>query len=96
MRSHYPPISIIESLSRLMSSMVSNEHLAKANALRLALASYARSEDLIRIGAYQPNTDPVLDSAIKNLPAINKFLQQKPDQLYKYEEVAELIKALPA
>jgi flagellum-specific ATP synthase len=96
MRSHYPPISIIASLSRLMSSMVSNEHLAKANALRLALASHARSEDLIRIGAYQPNSDPVLDSAIRNLPAINKFLQQKPDQLYKYEEVVDLIKALPA
>jgi flagellum-specific ATP synthase len=95
MRSHYPPISVIESLSRLMSSMVSKEHLAKASALRLALASYARSEDLIRIGAYQANTDPVLDSAIRNLPAINNFLQQKPDQLYKYEQVVELMTALP-
>jgi flagellum-specific ATP synthase len=95
MRSHYPPISIIESLSRLMSSMVSKGHLAKANALRLSLASYARSEDLIRIGAYQKNTDPVLDSAIQNLPALNKFLQQKPDDLYKYEQVVELLMALP-
>jgi flagellum-specific ATP synthase len=95
MRSHYPPISIIESLSRLMSSMVSKEHLAKANALRLSLAAYARSEDLIRIGAYQKNTDPVLDSAIQNLPALNKFLQQKPDDLYKYEQVVDLLKALP-
>jgi flagellum-specific ATP synthase len=95
MRSHYPPISVIESLSRLMSSMVSKEQLAKANALRLALASYARSEDLIRIGAYQPNTDPVLDNAIRNLPAINTFLQQKPDQLYKYEQVVEQLMALP-
>ena len=57
MRSHYPPISIIESLSRLMSNMVSKEHLAKANALRLALSAYARSEDLIRIGAYQKNAE---------------------------------------
>jgi flagellum-specific ATP synthase len=95
MRSHYPPISIIESLSRLMSSMVSKEHLAKANALRLSLAAYARSEDLIRIGAYQKNTDPVLDSAIQNLPALNKFLQQKPDDLYKYEQVLDLLMALP-
>ena len=95
MRSQYPPISIIESLSRLMSSMVSKEHLAKANALRLSLASYARSEDLIRIGAYQKNSDPVLDSAIQNLPALNKFLQQKPDDLYKYEQVVELLMALP-
>jgi flagellum-specific ATP synthase len=94
MRSHYPPISIIESLSRLMSSMVSKEHLAKANALRLSLAAYARSEDLIRIGAYQKNSDPVLDSAIQNLPALNAFLQQKPDNLYKYEQVVDLLTAL--
>jgi flagellum-specific ATP synthase len=95
MRSHYPPISIIESLSRLMSSMVSKEHLAKANALRLSLAAYARSEDLIRIGAYQKNSDPLLDNAIQNLPALNNFLQQKPDDLYKYEHVADLLMALP-
>jgi len=96
MRSHYPPISIIESLSRLMSNMVSKEHLAKANSLRLALSAYARSEDLIRIGAYQKNSDPVLDSAIQNLPALNKFLQQKPDELYKYEQVVGLLMALAA
>jgi flagellum-specific ATP synthase len=95
MRSHYPPISIIESLSRLMSSMVSKEHLAKANALRLSLSAYARSEDLIRIGAYQKKSDPVLDNAILNLPALNKFLQQKPDDLYKYEQVVDLMMALP-
>jgi flagellum-specific ATP synthase len=96
MRSHYPPINIIQSLSRLMSSMVSKEHLAKSNSLRLALASYARSEDLIRIGAYQKNSDPILDSAIQNLPALNKFLQQKPDDLYKYEEVVAQLMALAA
>src|ERR1700744_1983553 len=58
LRSHYPPISILDSLSRLMPSVASEEHLAKANALRLAMAAYAKSEDLIRIGAYQKNADP--------------------------------------
>ena len=95
MRSHYPPISILESLSRLMSSMVSEKHLAKANALRMSMAAYARSEDLIRIGAYQKNTDPVLDSAIQNLPALNGFLQQKPTNLGKYAETVDALMALP-
>ena len=95
MRSHYPPISIIESLSRLMSSMVSKEHLAKANALRLLMSAYARSEDLIRIGAYQKNSDPVLDSAIQNLPALNAFLQQTPDMLVNYPDIVEQLMALP-
>jgi flagellum-specific ATP synthase len=95
MRSHYPPISITESLSRLMSSMVSKQHLAKANSLRLLMAAYARSEDLIRIGAYQKNSDPVLDSAVQNLPALNAFLQQTPDVLVKYPEIVEQLMALP-
>jgi flagellum-specific ATP synthase len=95
MRSHYPPISITESLSRLMSSMVSKEHLAKANALRLLMAAYARSEDLIRIGAYQKNSDPILDSAVQNLPALNAFLQQTPDVLNTYPQIVEQLMALP-
>ena len=37
LRNHYPPISILESLSRLMTSMVSEKHLAKANVMRLMI-----------------------------------------------------------
>ena len=94
MRSHYPPISILESVSRLMPSMVTEQHLAKANALRLLMAAYARSEDLIRIGAYQKGTDPVLDSAIKNLPALNGFLQQKPHDLGDLNSTVNQLMAL--
>jgi flagellum-specific ATP synthase len=96
MRSHYPPISVLDSLSRLMSSVVSEKHLAKASALRLLMAAYARSEDLIRIGAYQKNTDPVLDRAVQNLPALNAFLQQKPDAHCKHAEAVDLLMALPS
>lgn len=95
MRSHYPPISILDSLSRLMPRVVSKQHLSKANALRLSIAAYARSEDLIRIGAYQKNADPILDSAVQNLPALNGFLQQSPDVLCSHAEVTELMMALP-
>jgi flagellum-specific ATP synthase len=95
MRSHYPPISILDSLSRLMPRVVSKQHLSKANALRLSIAAYAKSEDLIRIGAYQKNADPILDSAVQNLPALNGFLQQSPDVLCSHAEVTELMMALP-
>jgi flagellum-specific ATP synthase len=95
MSSHYPPISILDSLSRLMPSVVSEQHLAKANALRRLMAAYARSEDLIRIGAYQKGTDPILDNAIQNLPTLNAFLQQTPDVLSQHAEVVKLLMALP-
>jgi flagellum-specific ATP synthase len=77
---HYPPISILDSLSRLMPSVCSKEHLSKVKRLRALLASYAASEDLVRVGAYQKGLDPVLDKAIASLPAIKAFLQQRPDE----------------
>lgn len=94
LRSHYPPISVVDSISRLMSSLVTEQHLAKTNALRLLMAAYARSEDLVRIGAYQKGTDPVLDNAIKNLPAVNGFLQQKPHDLGDLNSTVNQLMAL--
>jgi flagellum-specific ATP synthase len=96
LRSHYPPISVLQSLSRLMSSLVGDEQLAKTNALRLLMAAYARSEDLIRIGAYQKGTDPALDSAITNLPALNAFLQQKPHDLGSLKSTVDRLMTLPS
>jgi flagellum-specific ATP synthase len=96
LRSHYPPISVLQSLSRLMSSLVSDEQLAKTNALRLLMAAYARSEDLIRIGAYQKGTDPALDSAITNLPTLNAFLQQKPHDLGSLKSTVDRLMTLPS
>ncbi|KAA6464421.1 FliI/YscN family ATPase [Acidobacteria bacterium AB60] len=96
MRNHYPPISVLDSLSRLMSNVASEEHLSKARALRQLLAAYARSEDLIRIGAYQKGTDPELDRAVQCLPALNEFLQQKPKNLATLDETLGLIMKLPS
>jgi flagellum-specific ATP synthase len=95
LRSHYPPISVLDSLSRLMPNLVSDQHMTKAKALRMLLAAYTRSEDLIRIGAYQKGTDPVLDSAIANLPAVNGFLQQKPQDLGNFSQASTQLMALP-
>jgi flagellum-specific ATP synthase len=93
---HYPPISILDSLSRLMPSVVSKEHLAKEKALRLLLSSYQRSEDLIRIGAYQKGSDPTLDRAIAALPQINAFLQQTPDEPATLADSIDRLLKLPS
>jgi len=95
LRNHYPPISVLDSLSRLMPSVCSREHLAKAGALRMLLAAYSRAEDLIRIGAYQQGSDPTLDRAIAALPEINKFLQQGPDESASLKQTIEQLLALP-
>lgn len=73
---HFPPIQLLDSLSRLMPAICTPEHLAKAQRLRALLAAYSRSEDLIRIGAYQKGADPELDRAIAAMPALKAFTRQ--------------------
>ena len=77
---HYPAINILDSLSRLMPAITTREHMKAAASLRKMMAVYARSEDLIRIGAYQKGSDPELDSAIAKMPAIREFLQQSSQE----------------
>jgi flagellum-specific ATP synthase len=92
---HYPPISILDSLSRLMPAVCSPEHLEKTRRLRQLLAAYASSEDLIRVGAYQKGADPMLDRAIQILPALNAFLQQKKNENCVFDKTRDALLALP-
>jgi flagellum-specific ATP synthase len=94
LQGHYPPISVLDSLSRLMPSVVSPEHLAKARRLRQFLSSYAAAEDLIRIGAYQKGADHLLDQALVALPAIQTFLQQNRGENAALEQNISALLAL--
>ena len=92
---HYPPISVLDSLSRLMPAVISREHLTKVQRLRHLLSVYAASEDLIRIGAYQKGADHLLDQALVALPSINSFLQQSREEHAPLDENIGALLALP-
>ncbi|MFZ0685990.1 MAG: FliI/YscN family ATPase [Terriglobales bacterium] len=96
LRNHYPPISVLDSLSRLMPSVCSRPHMQKAGGLRMLLAAYARAEDLVRIGAYQRGTDATLDKALAALPKIDKYLQQEPDEPAPLASNLEQLLTLPS
>lgn len=72
----YPPIQVLDSISRLMPAVVTPEHKQAASAVRRMLAVYARSEDLVRIGAYKPGTDADLDRALRSRQALRSYLEQ--------------------
>ncbi|ABF40651.1 type III secretion system ATPase, FliI/YscN [Candidatus Koribacter versatilis Ellin345] len=91
---HYPPIQILESLSRLASAVCSVQHLQASRKLRAWLASYVRSEDLIRIGAYQRGGDPVLDQAVSAMPEIRKLLIQGALERTSLEEIVSGMSAI--
>ena len=79
--SHWPPIDILDSLSRLQPHLVRPEiNQAVAGARRL-MADYRDNRDLISIGAYRAGSDPDIDLAIAIRNPINEFLRQPADQL---------------
>lgn len=96
LKNHYPPISILDSLSRLMPSVASSDHMAKSRALRVLLASYTRSEDLLRIGAYTKGFDPVLDRAVEVVPLVNEYLQQDCNETPSFIAVTQRLFGLPS
>ncbi len=93
-QNHYPPIAVLDSISRLMPMVCSSEHLGKANTLRRLLATYSASADLIRIGAYQKGSDPLLDKAMIVVPELNRFLEQAPNEAISLEDTVTKLLAI--
>jgi flagellum-specific ATP synthase len=90
----YPPVNVLDSLSRLMPAVVSREHKSQATLMRTLLAAHARSEDLIRIGAYKPGADEDLDRAIRAMPAMRAFLEQDSQERISLEDTVERLTAM--
>ena len=82
----YPPVNVLDSLSRLMPAVTTKEHRANAAAARRLLAAHARSEDLVRIGAYKPGSDDDLDRAMKAMPSLRGFLEQDSSERVTMDE----------
>ena len=93
-KNHYPAIDILQSISRVMSSIATKEHKQVANKLKNVLATYGEAEDLINIGAYKAGSNKEIDYAISKIGAVNKFLMQQVDEKFTFDETVELLKGI--
>lgn len=75
-RGHYPAVSVLESVSRLMPDIASEGHLAAAAEIRKVLAVWEDIEDLVNVGAYASGTNAEFDLAVRMKPKIEAFLVQ--------------------
>lgn len=90
----YPPVAVLDSLSRLMPAVTTAEHREQARQARRLLASFARSEDLIRIGAYRPGTDAELDRAVEAMPVLRAYMEQQSDERFTLEAAISTLREL--
>jgi flagellar biosynthesis/type III secretory pathway ATPase len=73
---HYPAIQVLDSVSRLQSSLATPEQAGYARKIREALALYRQSEDLINLGAYVSGSNPRLDAVLRTRNEMMRFLRQ--------------------
>jgi flagellum-specific ATP synthase len=83
---HYPAIDVLASVSRLVGEIVAPEIRSAGDEVRRLMAAFREKADLIAIGAYQPGTDPLTDSAIAARDPIDGFLRQSVHERTSAEE----------
>jgi type III secretion protein N (ATPase) len=93
-RGHYPAIDVPASISRILSNVTGREHQQANNRLRRLMAAYRQVEMLLRLGEYQPGSDPVTDCAVQLNDAINDFLRQDLREPVPLETTLELLTQL--
>jgi len=93
-RGHYPPIDVLESLSRTMPFVVDSRQVESARRFREWIAAYNDVEDLVSIGAYKPSTKPVADTAIQKWDGLNRFLRQDKSDGTSMEQCLEKMQEL--
>jgi len=86
-RGHYPAVSVLESISRVMPDLVDRAHLDAAMNVRKVLAVWADIEDLVNVGAYASGTNIDFDVAVEMKPAIDAFLRQAIDEPMDWSQV---------
>jgi flagellum-specific ATP synthase len=82
----YPPIDVLDSISRLMPAVTEAGHREQASLIRRLMAVYARSEDLVRIGAYKAGSDPDLDRALRARAVMRAFMTQEAEEQVSFAD----------
>jgi len=91
----YPPVHILNSASRVMNDIITQEHFKAVMKFRRLYTLLKENETLIRIGAYIHGTDVELDEAIAKKEVMQRFISQGAMYKVTFEEtVSELIEIM--
>ncbi|MEQ8406119.1 MAG: flagellar protein export ATPase FliI [Oceanicaulis sp.] len=85
-RGRFPAIDVLKSISRTAPEVYAPEEAPLAKQARSLLAAYADMEELIRLGAYTPGSNPEVDRAIAVNEPLETFLGQGKDETSSIED----------
>jgi len=91
-RGRYPAVDPTVSLSRVMDSVVGDDHRNAARKLRALVAHYESKRDLVMLGAYAKGTDALLDEALAKMARIEQLLAQSPNDRVALADTVALLR----
>lgn len=94
MQNNFPAIDILQSVSRVMNDVISQDHKELAGKVREHIAIYREAKDLIDIGAYTPGSNPKIDAAIAHMDNILAFTRQGVDEHAGFAEMLKQLKGI--
>jgi len=93
-QNHYPAIDILNSISRNMINMVSDEQMILADRIIEILATYKKYENIINGGSYVGGKSHKLSLAIEMINSINKFLKQGIFEKVDFQKTIDQMKVI--
>lgn len=89
----YPAIDVLHSISRLMNSIVSDEHKILSQKIKELMAVYEKNREIISLGMYVKGTNKLLDEAVNKIDKIYSFLRQGKIS-YTIDETLNIMKEI--
>lgn len=93
-KNHYPAIDVLQSISRVMSSIADESHKEASGKLRNVLATYSEAEDLVNIGAYKDGSNPEIDFALSKIGEVNEYLRQDVYEKFDFDQEVQMLQGI--
>ena len=93
-KNHYPAIDVLQSISRVMTSIVDNKHKKASGDFKEILSVYQEAEDLINIGAYKKGSNGKIDFAIEKIDEVLNFLKQETHERFTLDQEIQMLESI--
>ena len=90
----FPAIEVNQSLSRVMNSIVSEEHQNQSEFVKKMYSIYQENKDLVLMGGYVQGQNPDIDKALENWPKICELIKQNYKTKSNFKDSFETLKKI--
>ncbi len=90
----FPAIDLNQSLSRVMNSIVDEQHQSKSELVKKLYSIYQENKDLVLMGGYTQGQNQDIDSALNNWPKICELIKQNYKLRSNFSNSCESLKKI--